>query len=229
MSVNQATDAAQNTPNAADAAQAPAQQAQKDTASTTTTLGGAAQASPQDGKAGATEGAKEQSADTTKQNPDGKQTVVPEKYDLKLPEGSLLDAKAIEEISSFAKEKGLSNEQAQAILERENGAVSNFASKQQQDLKEKPTAWLSEAQSDKEIGGEAFAKNAEVAKRVVDKFGSEAFKKTLNDTGLGNHPELVRVFYRIGKMMSDDQFIVPGAQTGAKKSIEDVFYGKKDE
>jgi hypothetical protein len=46
--------------------------------------------------------------------------VVPEKYDLKLPEASLLDASHVEKLTAFAKERGLSNDEAQALLEREN-------------------------------------------------------------------------------------------------------------
>ena len=42
--------------------------------------------------------------------------VAPEKYDLKLPEGSKLDAKHIEKIAADAKARGLSQEDAQALL-----------------------------------------------------------------------------------------------------------------
>src|SRR5688572_20896218 len=58
--------------------------------------------------------------------PKEQKPVVPEKYDLKLPEGSLLEAAQMEKISAYAKEKGLSNEQAQELLERENDAVSGY-------------------------------------------------------------------------------------------------------
>lgn len=154
------------------------------------------------------------------------ETKVPEKYDLKLPENSLLDAAHLEKISSYAKEKGFSNDMAQALLERESLAVESYNNAQKDTLQKIGESWVSEAKNDKEIGGEAFKQNTELAKRVVDRFGTDPFKKALNETGLGNHPELLRVFTRIGKAMSEDKLIVPGAQAASgKRSIEDIFYG----
>lgn len=151
--------------------------------------------------------------------------VVPEKYDLKLPEGSQLDAARVEKIASFAKERGLSNEQAQVILERESSAVNEHVEAQKAQFEQRKAGWMSEIQADKEIGGEAFKENAERAKRVVDRFGSDTFKKILNDTGLGNHPELVRLFSRIGKDMAEDRMVLPNASSsGEAKRIQDVFY-----
>ena len=150
---------------------------------------------------------------------------VPEKYELKLPENSTLNAASVEKIASFAKERGLSQDQAQALLEREHSAVKENADKQQESLKTAQNAWLEQAQKDTEIGGDKFKENAELSKRVVERFGSDALKKALNETGLGNHPELVRMIVRIGKAMSEDQLVLPGAGAGEKKNMADTFYG----
>jgi len=149
---------------------------------------------------------------------------VPEKYDLKLPEGSLLEPSAVEQISSFAKEQGLSNEAAQKLLERESKSFASYVEKQKTELVKQTAEWLEAAKTDKEIGGEAFGQNAELAKRVVERYGSESFKKALNESGLGNHPELVRFVARIGKAMSEDQLVIPGTQSGGPKSAADTLY-----
>lgn len=148
-------------------------------------------------------------------------------FDLKLPEKSMLDAAHVDKVVSYAKERGLSKEQAQALLERENSVVSEFANNQKETLKSKSLEWVEEAKRDKELGGETFPQNMEMAKRVVDRFGTDAFKQALNETGLGNHPELLRVFARIGKAMGSDQMILPkNHTTGMKqKPIEEIFYG----
>ena len=159
---------------------------------------------------------------TTEKPSDSK---VPEKYDLKLPENSLLDAAHLEKISSYAKEKGFSNEMAQALVERESLAVESYQNTQKETLKKMGDTWVSEAKNDKEIGGDTFKQNVELAHRVVNRYGTDQFKKALNETGLGNHPELLRVFTRIGKAMSEDKLFVPGAQASSKRSIEDIFYG----
>lgn len=167
--------------------------------------------------------------DSKAKEPTEQKPVVPEKYDLKLPEGSYLDAARVGEIAEFAKQQGFSNEQAQALLDGENKAVSTFVEKQQQELKQKPEAWLNEAKADKELGGDALPKNVELAKRALERYGSPTLIKTLNETGLGNHPELIRVFFRIGKAMDEDQLVLPKTNvSGEKQDPAEVLYGRSN-
>lgn len=151
------------------------------------------------------------------------------KYELKIPEGSQIGKDAVDGIVAFAKENKLSADAAQKILDRESEAVSSFAKYQQEQYKAKQEAWVNEIKNDKELGGseEAFVQNMEYAKRVVDRFGTDAFKKTLNETGLGNHPELVRIFNKIGRSMAEDRLVTAGTKNSAGKSMEDIFYGSK--
>ena len=150
----------------------------------------------------------------------------PEKYELKLPEGSLLSAEAIERSAAFAKEHGLSNEAAQAALDRESNALSSYAESQKESWNKETVAWLETSKADKELGGEEFGKNAELAKRVVTRYGTEEFAKGLTETGFGNHPELFRFVLRVGKAMGDDQLVLPGSQAAAEtKDMADLFYG----
>lgn len=159
-----------------------------------------------------------------KQGTDGNARVVPDKYDLKLPDGSLLDAKATEKVSSFAKEMKLTQTEAQAVLERESALLASYVDNQKQHLAQQQKEWVESVKVDKELGGDNFNKNIEMAKRVVDRYGTDSFKKALNDSGLGNHPELVRFVSRIGKAMSEDQLVLPGTSPAGKKSLEDIFY-----
>ncbi len=154
-----------------------------------------------------------------------KETIKPvEKYELKLPEGSPLQAEHIEKLSNFAKEKGLTQEQAQLFLERESSAVADFAQTQMAQLEQMKTEWFEAAKSDKEIGGDNFAESAENAKRVIQKYASSSLKEELNKTGYGNHPELLRIFARIGKEMANDKLVLSGSMAGAGKPIESIFY-----
>jgi len=157
--------------------------------------------------------------------PSESKPAVPQAYALKLPEGSPLEAAQLEKIASYAKEQGLSEEQAQKLVERESAAVSGFVESQKEIVKKQVDAWMADTKSDKEIGGDAFNQNVELAKRVVQKYGSPSLQQALNETGLGNHPELVRFCLRIGKSMADDQLVLPGAQSGGRKSAEEIFYG----
>lgn len=149
----------------------------------------------------------------------------PDKYELKLPESSLLDPSITERISAYAKEKGLSNEAAQELIDRENQVVTSYHEAQLQQVEGIKGQWVKDAEADKEIGGEAFKENIELAKRVIDKFGSDAFKAALNETGFGNHPEVIRIFTKIGKLMAEDKLVLAKTQSAGSKPMEEVFYG----
>lgn len=159
----------------------------------------------------------------------GEKSAVPEKYELKIPEGSNLKTADIEKVSSYAKENKLSNEQAQDLLVKRSEAVGDYVQSQKTELTTRVEAWVGDIKSDKELGGDNYLQSVEQAKRVVDKFATDAFKKTLTDTGLGNHPELVRVFARIGKVMSDDTLVKAGNIGNGKKSAEEIIYGSPNQ
>lgn len=151
--------------------------------------------------------------------------VVPEKYDLKLKEGSTLDPSYLEGVSAYAKAKGLSNEDAQAVIDRDQENFSKVNAAQEAAAQKERDSWLPMAKTDKEFGGETFTKNIELAKRVVNRFGTDEFKKALDTTGLGNHPELLRVFVRIGQAMSEDQLIISNQPVvSGKKTAEQIMY-----
>jgi hypothetical protein len=77
----------------------------------------------------------------------------------------------------------------------------------QAQLAEAREHWAQEARNDREFGGESLNGNLAVAKRAMDTFGTPELAKLLNESGLGNHPEVIRVFYRAGKAISEDGFV----------------------
>jgi hypothetical protein len=150
------------------------------------------------------------------------------KYDLKAPKDSTLDSAWLDKTAAFARERGLSPEQAQAIVDRDALSMTYHAEQQGTAVKAVIDGWAAEAKADKEIGGEAFGKNAELAKRVIDKYGSDTFKKSLDETGFSNNPELLRLLVRIGKQMGEDSFVLPRSQPQSTgKSMAEVLYGEK--
>lgn len=138
----------------------------------------------------------------------GAAKIVPEKYELKLPDGSPLDKEALTRVENYAKANKLSNEEAQNLLEVENTAVKAFANKAHADSEAAKASWLEASKNDQEVGGQNLAQNVEMSRRVVEKFGSPLLKQIFNDTGTGNHPELIRMLSRIGKAIGEDQLVV---------------------
>lgn len=162
--------------------------------------------------------------------PDAGKPVVPEKYEFKVPEGALLDKADVERIAAYARERGLSQEDAQKVLERDSATLASYADRQKAQQEEVRDSWAKATETDKELGGEKLREVTETARRVLDRFGSEEFKTQLNETGLGNHPELIRILYRVGKVLSDDRTILGGStSSAAPKSAAEVIYGTKEE
>jgi len=157
--------------------------------------------------------------------PEGEKKVEDVVYDLKLPKDSALDSVALEEISQYAKEKGYTQEQAQELVNRENDAVLDYQQRQNEALAAKKKEWYDQVISDKEIGGESFNQNIEYAHRVLQKYMPKEIIEFLDKSGLGNHPELVKGFVRIGKAMQPDKLLKGLTAASSSVSLEEKFYG----
>lgn len=150
----------------------------------------------------------------------------PDKYELKMPDGSRLEAGYVDKIAAYAKAHGLSQDAAQDLLNRESVNRNEFQEAQVAQLKAQSDAWKEEFLNDPVVGGEKGAENAELAHRALKQFADEPFVEELEKSGLGNHPGLMKTFLRIGKAMSDGKFVItktPGGG-GEKKSAEEKFY-----
>lgn len=167
-----------------------------DTASQPAT--GAETASPQQGTDG-------QQTETSQQEvkPEG----APESYDFKAPEGKEFSPEVLGKFAEVAKELNLSQDAAQGMLDKMAPA---FAERQANVIEQARNQWAESSKADKEFGGDKLAENIGVAQKALDQFGSAEFKTLLNESGLGNHPEVIRFMVRAGKAISEDR-IVTGA------------------
>lgn len=138
----------------------------------------------------------------------------PEKYEFKAPEGRNFDNEVIASFSEIAKELNLTQESAQKMLDK---VGSKLEERQSQQLAAMSQEWAQASQADKEFGGDGIQSNLAIAKKALDAFGTPELRSLLNESGLGNHPELIRFFYRAGKSISEDQYVVTGGTTGSNK------------
>lgn len=151
----------------------------------------------------------------------------PVEYEFKLPEGVDLKGEALDELKAFAKEKGLTQEEAQKLANLGAKQAQGFAAQVVEQQKAATAKWAEETTSDKEIGGDKLPENLAVAKQALDKFGSPALKALLNQSGLGNHPEVVRFMVKAGKAISEDGRIISGdagQSDRAKTPLENRLY-----
>lgn len=151
----------------------------------------------------------------------------PEKYEFKAGEGVELDQEALKGFEPLARELNLTNEQAQKMVDLYGEKLLPQIQKQQTEAWQKTTEqWAADVKADKEIGGDKLVSSLSVAQRALDQFGTPELKEYLNATGLGNHPELVKAFVKIGKSMSEDRVVTGGNQSGGSDLIS-AFYPKK--
>jgi hypothetical protein len=161
----------------------------------------------------------------------GKETAKPAEkpLELKLPEGTTLEASHVDAVKAFAKEQGLSATQAQAILERDHQAVAASRQAIQEAHQKEAEGWVETLKKDKELGGKNFAATVDRANRFLNDFGDPEFKKELSRTLLGSHPGLVRLANRVMKILDDDAFIDAPRNAASKEGTtraEDVIYDK---
>jgi len=135
----------------------------------------------------------------------------PAQYEFKVPDGVQVDEAVITGFTEVAKELKLAPLAAQTILEKMAPALQ---ARQQEVLQKARNDWSEAAKADQEYGGEKLNENLAVAKKAMDAFGSPELRTLLNESGLGNHPELIRAFYRAGKAISEDGFVPGGRASG---------------
>lgn len=151
-----------------------------------------------------------------------KKPAAPEKYEFTPPEGQELDANALAVFEPIAKELGLSQEQAQKLVD----IYPQLQQQQAEAWSKQVSDWGEQVKADKEIGGDKFNASVGAAQRALDQFGNPELREYLNASGLGNHPALVRFCAKVGKAMAEDSFVVPSQ--GGQRSAADILYGKKE-
>jgi hypothetical protein len=136
----------------------------------------------------------------------------PEAYDFKAPEGVTLDPDTIAEASPIFKELGLSQEQAQKLVDfyAARGAKTNESlAKAVEDMR---AGWRDEVMKDKDIGPKLESVKTELG-RAKDRMPAAvrtAFDEALNLTGLGDHPAIIKGFYEMAKLVNEGTHVRGG-------------------
>ena len=129
----------------------------------------------------------------------------PEKYELKMPEGSEGHEFLVDHVSALAKAQGMTNEQAQQLLESNTAVAAHIHEHQMKHLQAKSSQWLDEAKADSTIGGQRFEETVAFAKHAIDKMfpGIPEVHEFLNMTGFGNKKEILKGFAEYGRAISN--------------------------
>lgn len=181
---------------------------------------------------GAAEGVQQQAAEGQpaqgEQSTESQQTEakpqIPENYEFTVPEGVTVLDGAKEAYAEVAKELGLTQEQAQKAFEK---LSSKGVEAQRAQLETMTKQWADQSTADPEFGGEKLQESLVVSRKALDSFGTPELRNLLNESGLGNHPELIRFMYRAGKAISEDKFIAGRSGQAQAKDPAEVLFGKQ--
>lgn len=139
----------------------------------------------------------------------------PDAYaDFTMPDGIEIDQTLLESATPMFKELGLNQEQAQKLVDFQAGQVQAAAQAQVDTFNQLKDDWSNQSKSDKEFGGDNFEKNIGVARAALDTYGTPELTSLMNDYGIGNHPEIIRLLVKVGGTLQED---VPGSTTAASK------------
>ena len=194
------------------------------------------------GSADAGDGAGDEGGDQSASGEDGKGDKsedgaegLPEKYELAVTvkdadgkdQAIDLDPALVDEATPVFKELGLGNEQANKIAALVPKVQERIVQQQNDQFAAIRADWAKRAEADEEIGGKNWKSTQALAARALDAFGAEKgseFRALLDETGLGNHPEMIRMFKKIGEAVGEDGVFPRGDAKPAKKSREEELY-----
>jgi hypothetical protein len=119
----------------------------------------------------------------------------------------------------FAHETGLSQEQADSIL----GLYNNIQEEENSDYVQQMEDMKIQTQINlQREWGRNYDGKLDYAKRAYGQFGTPELSKLMDESGMGNHPEVIRAFSKVGEMLGEDSLVIGSGLGGSRTSPEDA-------
>lgn len=139
----------------------------------------------------------------------------PEHYDFKVPDGVELDSVVRGSFEKVARELNLTQSNAQRLLDE---VLPTMHKRAQEETRAVHDKWIADVKADPEIGGSQLEQSKQYIAAAKKAFATEGLQKLLEGP-LGDHPELARLFVRVGKLVSEDRFV--GGRNEPKPDFND--------
>lgn len=160
----------------------------------------------------------ENKKDDTKQD---EEYTAPDLSDLEMPEGFKANEEIMKDLSSFVTDRKLSKEDAAALIPIGAKIAANLQAAQTEAYAEVRAGWREEVINDKVLG---TREQMAIADKGLTAYGTPELRKLLDETGLGDHPEIIRAFHKIGKTVSEDVIERGGSGDSVNTKAEDAMY-----
>ena len=140
-----------------------------------------------------------------------------------LPENSLLSPQTLAAFKQTAAEINLPAKALTQWLSQEENRLAASAEQAAQAHQTQLENWARQTQA---AFGPRWQEDVSKAVRAADAFGGPQLRQLLEETGLGNHPVIVRTFHAVAQRICED--ITPGGAPSATadKTFTQALYGK---
>lgn len=150
------------------------------------------------------------------QTGDGQNATQDPYKDLTLPNGAAVDQTQMAKYKDLAKNLNLKPEAAQAILDFEAERLSAGAAAA-------AAAWQEQV---KQEHGDKLPLVLATCAKAIDQFGGDELRTLLDQTGLGNHPLLVKAFYKAGTLIKEDKSVSSNGTATGDLTFTEALYGR---
>lgn len=141
-----------------------------------------------------------------------------------MPEGMVVNETALAAFAPVAKGLNLTQAQAQELVTLQTAQVQAAAQAQVEQWQSTQDEWREAAKADAEIGLTNFNQSIAHTATFLNKFGTPALVKLLDDTGVGNHVEFIRLFAAAGKAMGEAGITSGNPPGGSDLTAAQVLY-----
>ena len=132
--------------------------------------------------------------------------------DFSVPEGHTLDAAAIESATPLFRELGLSQDQAQKLVDFYSTQVGKINAENEGYMETLRTQWREELKADKDIGGKLDQVKVEIG-RGLDRLPPavrDNFKAAMDMTGAGDHPAVIKAIHAFASLIGEGTHVSGG-------------------
>lgn len=161
---------------------------------------------------GKTEGKAEAATDPAKEATATQPPALVSLEDLKLPENVKLADEPAKAFLDLINKADLPNkERTQGLIDLHIGEINRVADEagkyQRKVWDDLNTGWKSDLRNDPELGGNRLNTSLSMAKAVIEEYGGSkeqqaALFKHIDNNGMGNYPEFVRLLHNIGRKLN---------------------------
>lgn len=122
-------------------------------------------------------------------------------------------------VRELGKELKLTNRQAKDLLQKGGAVLSKYRNEA---VTKQVSIWSNQIRNDEELGRGHFEETKKNCSLALKHYGSQNLEKLLKESNLGNHPEVVRFFNKVGKELREESNFAQG-QPPTKKKNPDSF------